>query len=176
MTPGTQDPTCRLVVGGRYDGRMADETTLADQGYVKVQMSDDDGFTETAWAVRVAPDVDQFRLENSPFYAYRVSEEDVVEGRFVADGFYEFVRVVKRSGNRTVRLMFGEDKADSPAGQAVLGGIASLGCSYEGMFNTVISITVPPAASLDDVARYLTSTGLDWEYANPTYSDLFGEG
>jgi hypothetical protein len=85
---------------------MTDDRGLAEQRYVKVRMSDDHGFTETAWAVRIAPGTDQFRLDNSPFYAYRVSTDDVVEGQFVADGFYDFVRVIERSGNRTVRLMF----------------------------------------------------------------------
>ena len=155
---------------------MTERGDLAAQGYVKVRMSDDDGFTETAWAVRVEPGVHYFRLDNSPFYAYRVSHEDVVEGRFVADGFYDFVRVVKRSGNRTVRLMFGEEKADSSYGKSVLARVAELGCSYEGMFSTVISITVPPDVELDEVANYLTSTGLDWEYADPKYEDLFGSG
>ena len=147
---------------------------LAAQGYVKVRMSDDDGFTETAWAVRVQPGVDHFRLDNSPFYAYRVSDEDIVEGEFVAEGFYDFVRVVERSGNRTVRLMFGDEKADTPYGKVILDGVKQLGCTYEGMFSTVMSITVPPGVELRDVADYLTSTGLNWEYADPTYEDLFG--
>jgi hypothetical protein len=151
------------------------EGSLAEQGYVKIRMSDSDGFTETAWAVRVAPGKDHFRLDNSPFYAYRVSDEDVVEGQYVADGMYDFVRVVERSGNRTVRLMFGEDKADSTFGKRVLDTITALGCSYEGMFNVTMSITVPPDVQLEAVAGYLTSTGLEWEYANPTYADQFGE-
>ena len=154
---------------------MGSEPSLAEQGYVKVRMSDADGFTETAWAVRVAPDLDHFRLDNSPFYAYRVSTDDVVEGAFVAEGLYEFVRVVERSGNRTVRLMFSGDDADTPYGTRVLDAVKALGCSFEGMFSKVISITVPAGVELDDVAAYLTSTGLDWEYADPTYSDLFGE-
>jgi hypothetical protein len=153
---------------------MTESGDLASQGYVKVTMSDDDGFTETAWAVRLEPGIDHFRLDNSPFYAYRVSADDVVEGAFVAEGFYDFVRVVKRSGNRTVRLMFGEAKADTPYGQGVLDGVIRLGCSYEGMFNTVMSITVPPTVDLDDVAGYLISTGLTWEYADPTYDDIHG--
>jgi Domain of unknown function (DUF4265) len=142
--------------------------------YVKVRMSDDDGFTETAWAVRVTPGVDEFRLDNSPFYAYRVSYMDVVEGRSDGEGLYDFVRVVHRSGNRTVRLMFRDDKAESPYGQRVLDGVTRLGCTFEGMFNTVISITVPADVDLGRVSEYLTSTGLDWEYADPKYEDLFG--
>lgn len=155
---------------------MTDDRSLAEQGYVKIQMSDDDGFTETAWAVRVAPGTDHFRLDNAPFYAYRVSADDVVEGEFITEGFYHFVRVVVPSGNRTLRVQFAHDEADTPAGKLILDGVIALGCTYEGMFSTVVSITVPPEVLLDDVAQYLNSTGLDWEYADPTYTDLFGEG
>jgi hypothetical protein len=154
---------------------MAGEPSLAEQGYVKVRMSDEDGFTETAWAVRVASGKDHFRLDNSPFYAYGVSYEDVIEGRLVVEGMYEFVRVVERSGNRTVRLMFGDERADSAFGKGVIAELHDLGCSVENMFDITMSITVPTGVRLDEVAAYLTSTGLDWEYADPTYSDQFGE-
>ena len=154
---------------------MAGRDELAAQGYVKVRMADDDGDTETLWAVRVQPGVDEFRLDNSPFFAYRVSHEDIVEGRQIAEGFYQFVRVVRPSGNRTVRLIFHEDEqADSRSGRQVLDRLKRLGCSYEGATNRVISITVPPGVQLGHVAEYLTSTGLEWEYADPKYEDLFG--
>jgi hypothetical protein len=154
---------------------MAGEPSLAEQGYVKVQLSND-GHFETVWAVRLKPGEDTFRLDNSPFFAYRVSEADIVEGACIADGLYEFARVTEHSGNRTVRLTFGDGKADTPEGKRVLDGIVALGCSYEGMFSRLISITVPSEVRLEDLASYLVSTGLQWEYADPTYADLFGEG
>jgi hypothetical protein len=148
---------------------------LAAEGFVKVRMSDSDGFTETAWAQRRSPGEDVFRLDNAPFYAYRVSADDFVEGSLSSEGMYDFVRVVERSGNRTVRLMFGDEKADTPFGEEVLSAILALGCSFEGKFNKLMSITVPPSVSLDAVATYLTSTGLQWEYADPKYEDLFDD-
>ena len=143
-------------------------------------MSDADGYTETPWASRIKSDDDLFRLENSPFYAYGVSYEDVIEakplGPRVADGvpMYEFVRVVRRSGNRTVRFNFGDDKADTPVGRRVLDEIVALGCSYEGMFDITMSVTVPADVDLQDVATYLTNTGLRWEYVDPTYEQING--
>jgi hypothetical protein len=147
---------------------------------VKVQMADRDGYKETPWASRVESGVDQFRLENSPFYAYGVSFEDVVEARPLGvrrfDGvpMYEFVRVIRRSGNRTLRFAFSEEKSDTPTGRQVLDEIVALGCSYEGMFNITISVTVPPDVDLQKVAMYLTSTGLRWEYVDPTYEQVHG--
>jgi hypothetical protein len=157
------------MTSGRRDGR-----DYAAQGFVKVEMSDNDGNTETPWAERVPDATNQFRLDNAPFYAYRVSADDVIEGEEVAPGFYRLVRVVRRSGNRTVRLIFGEKSADTSEGKQVLDEIVRLGCTYEGAFSKLLSITVPPEVALEALAAYLTSTGLDWEYADPTYSDLFG--
>jgi hypothetical protein len=156
---------------GRHDGQ-----DYAAQGFVKVEMSDDYGNVETPWAERVPDSINQLRLDNSPFFAYRVSANDIIEGEEVAPGFYRFVRVVRRSGNRTVRLMFGEKKADTPEGELVLNAIVRMGCTYEGAFRKLLSITVPPDVALEAVAAYLTATGLDWEYADPTYSDLLGQG
>ena len=73
-----------------------------------------------------------FGSDNAPFFAYGVSEGDIVEGRFIADDFYDFVRVVERSGNRTVRLIFGDEKADTPSGQRVLAGVVALGARTRG--------------------------------------------
>jgi hypothetical protein len=147
---------------------------------VKVRMSDADGYTETPWASPISSDEDLFRLENSPFYAYGVSFEDVVEakplGPRVADGvpMYEFVRVVERSGNRTVRFNFGDDKAHTPAGRRVLDKIVALGCSFEGMFGITMSVTIPPDVDLEKVTAYLIGTGLRWEYVDPTYAQVHG--
>lgn len=150
---------------------MAEEPSLAAQGFVKVRMSGDDGSIETLWGKRTAPDQDHFSLENSPYFAYGISFEDIVEGSIVVDGVYEFVRVIERSGNRTVRLLFDADAEDR---EAILDAVVALGCTYEGMFGDLFSITVPKSVSLDDVAAYLTSTGLDWEYADPRYEELLG--
>ena len=41
------------------------------------------------------------------------------------------------SRDRTVRLMFDEQKADTAYGKAVLDGVRQFGCSYKGMFSTL---------------------------------------
>jgi hypothetical protein len=61
--------------------------------FVKVKFveSDDEGDdVETLWAVALGNNL--FRLDNSPFYAYGVSWQDVVEATEEAEDFYEFVR------------------------------------------------------------------------------------
>lgn len=152
-----------------------DRSALADQGFVKIEMRDADGFVETAWAQRTHLDRDEFRLDNNPFYAYGVSADDIVEGERIAPGMYRFVRVVRPSGNRSIRVAFETFKADAPEAEPILAGITSLGCDYEGMFGRVIAVNVPPHVDLARVADFLTETGIRWEYANPTYRDLFGD-
>lgn len=152
-----------------------DRSALAEQGFVKIEMRDSDGFVETAWAQRTDPDRNEFRLDNNPFYAYGVSADDIVEGEPIAPGMYRFVRVVRPSGNRSVRVAFETFKSDAPEAHPILAGLKSLGCDYEGMFGRVIAVNIPPHVNLARVADFLTDTGIRWEYANPTYTDLFGD-
>jgi len=152
---------------------MTDQGSFASQGYVKVEMTGSGGQVETLWAVRVGPN--RFRIDNLPFFAYGVSHNDVVEGTEYAPGMYRLVRVVEPSGNRLVRVILADEaRADTPAGREVIDGLKALGCGLENMNNRLLSVTVPPEVRLRVVADYLIRTGLVWEYANPTYEELFG--
>ena len=142
-----------------------------DEDFVKVKLIEGD-FVETLWAVRVGDG--RFELRNVPMYAYRVSEGDVVEGVEYAPGMYEFIRVVQPSGNRVIRVILAADaKADTDAGKAVIAGLKALGITYENFDSSWIGVTVPPDVELPRVVEYLIGTGLRWEYASPTYEDLF---
>ncbi len=69
---------------------------------VKVELRGDDGEVETLWAFDLGQD--QYKLDNTPWYAYGVSTGDVIEAeRQEPDGFPLFKRVVATSGYRTVR-------------------------------------------------------------------------
>jgi Domain of unknown function (DUF4265) len=137
---------------------------------VKVRFQDDDN-VETLWAEQVGPD--EYRLDNSPFWAYGVSWRDVVEARRDAEGTLAFVRVVEKSGHRTVRLILDPPADRSPESQAVLDGLVPLGATYEGMHPGYLAIDVPPEVTLERVVAYLTATGRQWEHADPRYSDLY---
>src|SRR5438309_647592 len=72
---------------------------------VKVRFSDQSGGnTETLWAIPV--DGNLYQLDNSPFLAYGVSWQDIIETRVSSDQALEYVRCVKKSGNRTIRVIF----------------------------------------------------------------------
>jgi hypothetical protein len=126
---------------------------------------------ETLWAEPEHDDL--YRLDNSPFFAYGVSWEDIVVAEFGEDQHLEFVRCARKSGNRTVRVIFQDYRSEDPPAHAVLSDLRELRCSYEVMQPRMISVNVPPTADLDRVTDFLSQQpGLQWEYADPTYQEV----
>ena len=150
--------------------------SLQPNAKVLFRVVDDDGSTnvETLWATTLGRD--EYKLHNSPFYAYGVSWEDIVFAPFNADeGFPTFERVVSRSGNRTVRVIFETAVETGNDSDRVLQRLISLGCSCEGANRKYMSVNVPPETSLDAVRAYLIEQDATWEHADPTYAALFPE-
>src|SRR5437899_11916700 len=74
---------------------------------VLFRVPEDDGTTnvETLWATSVGED--KYQIDNSPFYAYGVSWQDIVFAPFDQnEGFPTFQKVVAKSGHRTLRVIF----------------------------------------------------------------------
>jgi hypothetical protein len=140
---------------------------------VKIRLrGPDPAEVETLWATPVGEN--QYRLDNSPFYAYGVSWEDVVEASLDEDNSLEFTRRVIKSGNRTVRAIL-DFSGDPVRTQDFLKELTDIQCSYEGKNSTLISINVPPAVDLEKVTDFLTEqAGIKWEYCDPTYEEITG--
>ncbi len=142
---------------------MAEDTKL-----VKVELRRDDGEVETLWAFDLGQG--QYKLDNTPWYAYCVSTGDVIEAeREDPAGFPVFKRVVAKSGYRTVRITSDTDFTDD-----LFEEIKSLGCSFEGANRRYVAIDVPPAVQLNAVADFLTESKIRWEHADPTWEELYG--
>lgn len=137
---------------------------------VKLLLQEGD-YIETMWADPVGPDL--YRLDNSPFWAYDVSWHDVVEAHVDGDGALRLTRVAEKSGHRTVRVILDLGTDQSPRDQATLDGVNALGASYERMNPRYLAIDIPPAVDLGAVTAYLTERGVQWEHADPRYSDLY---
>ena len=144
-----------------------------DSSDVKVLLRDGEN-VETLWAERVGPDL--YRLDNSPFWAYGVSWLDVVEAHADVDGQLVMSRVAQKGGHRTVRVVFETGVDESIEAKAVLDGVVALGASYEGMNSRYLAIDIPPGVELMSVADYLTRHAVQWEHADPRYSDLYPDG
>jgi hypothetical protein len=156
-----------------------DDVSDSDQPSAKVlfRVRRDDGSSdvETLWATDMGGD--QYQIDNSPFFAYSVSWQDVVYAPFDDDeGFPTFERVVFKSGNRTVRVLFEEAVKAGNASDRLLQGLVALGCSYEGANSKFFSITVPPGIDLDAVRHYLIEQNATFEHADPKYDELFPDG
>lgn len=133
---------------------------------MRVPEEDGSARVETLWATALGND--EYQLDNSPFYAYSVSWEDVVYAPFdAAEGFPTFVRVVRKSGHRTLRILFDPPVADGNPSGVVLQGLVSLGCSFEGANRAYVSIDVPPDVQLKRVRQYLVEHAAQWEPADP---------
>lgn len=127
---------------------------------------------ETLWATDLGGD--DYKLDNSPFFAYGVSWEDVVHAPFdPEEGRPTFQRVVSKSGNRTIRVVFDPPVETGNESDHVLQGLVALGCSYEGANSAYVSINIPPGVELKRVRRYLIEQDAEWEHADPTYESLF---
>lgn len=138
----------------------------------RVPNEDGSAHVETLWATPLGND--EYKLDNSPFYAYSVSWEDVVYAPFDKTyGFPTFVRVTRKSGHRTIRVIFDPPVQDGNESDRVLQGLVALGCSYEGANRGYMAIDLPPRVRLDDVRYYLIEKVVQWEHADPTYEELF---
>jgi hypothetical protein len=141
---------------------------------VKVRFQDPSSqITETLWATRIESNL--YQLDNSPFFAYTVSWQDIIEARVGSDDILEYVRCVKKSGNRTLRVIFQDYPSTDPKAEEILAELCDLGCTYEGMPPRLISLNVPPKVNLGIVTDFLKRQyGLQWEYADPTYEQVTG--
>ena len=127
---------------------------------------------ETLWAHGLGND--HYCLDNSPFYAYSVSLEDIVYAPYDEDeGCATFQRVVTKSGNRTVRIIFDPPVEAGNESDLVLQALVELGCSYEGSSPSYIAVNIPPTVELQTVREYLIEKEARWEHADPSYDELF---
>src|SRR5438128_3554168 len=91
----------------------------------RVPNEDGSAQVETLWATDLGND--QYKLDNSPFYAYSVSWQDVVFAPFDQDEeFPTFQRVISKSGNRTVRVILDPPVEPGNSSDLLLQGLVSL--------------------------------------------------
>ena len=132
----------------------------------RVPNEDGTAEVETLWATSLGGD--KYQINNSPFWAYGVSWEDVVFAPFSEiEGHPTFQLIVAKSGNRTVRVIFDPPIEEGNESDKVLQDLVALGCSYEGANRKYISINVPPNVELDEVCNYLVEKDAKWEHADP---------
>ncbi len=142
---------------------------VANEPSAKVALLGDEGQIETLWAFDLGHG--HYRLDNTPWYAFGISWQDVVEAHPDEAGQLHFVKVVSKSGNRTIRVMSEVEFTDE-----WLKRLLSLGVTYEGANRRYFGINIPPDVDLDAISSFLVQEGVTWEYADPTYEEVRGRG
>ncbi|WP_395685345.1 DUF4265 domain-containing protein [Caenimonas koreensis] len=143
---------------------------------VLFRVPDEDGSAEveTLWAFELGSD--RYRLDNLPFYAYGVSVADVVLAPFVVEeGFPTFQRVLEKSGNRTIRVIFEPPLAVGNQSRDLLDQLVALGVEYEGANSTYVVLNIPPKVDFQGVVTVLLDAHVQWEHADPTYDEVHAD-
>ena len=107
--------------------------------------------SESLWAERL--DSGSFIVKNIPFYTREVCLDDEISVSLGVNAEYHFKKVIKNTGNSTLRIIFFE--AGEPWISSVLEDLVASGCAWEGMSKKFFSINVPADVSLDDVLSVL---------------------
>jgi Domain of unknown function (DUF4265) len=84
-----------------------------------------------------------------------------------------FQKVLTKSGNRTVRVVFEPPVEPGNRSDEVLKGLVSLGCSQERANSKYVAINIPSTVDLNSVRDYLIKCDAQWEHADPTYDELY---
>jgi hypothetical protein len=134
--------------------------------------SADDVNVETLWASDLGGD--RYRLDNYPFFVYSVSLGDIVYAPIdPSEEVPTFTSVLEKSGNRTIRVLFETRAKAGNSSDATLKALVAMGCDYEGFNGLLIAVNVPAEVDLASVGEYLEESGLEWEHADPRYSELY---
>ncbi len=152
------------------------DTPAATDAKVLFRVPNEDGTAEveTLWATRLGGD--RYRLDNCPFCAYSVSWEDIVLAPWSKEeGFPTFERVLEKSGNRTVRVIFKPPLEAGNESDRILQGLIDRGCSCERATHSYVSINIPPGVELEVIMTYLVDCDANWESADPSYYELYPE-
>ncbi|MCD2223372.1 DUF4265 domain-containing protein [Listeria cossartiae] len=119
-------------------------------------------YTESLWAERLSSG--NYKIKNIPFYAKEVSFNDVISIRVGSEGEFLFHKIVRYSGNNTLRIVFFDENVIKRR----LNKLAGLGCSWECMNATFYSVNIPTGPSFKKVIQYLEKAyvreELDYEY------------
>lgn len=125
---------------------------------------------ETLWAERLGQNL--FRLDNTPWYARDCALDDVIFCEEKEGQLPRFIRVVRPSGNRTLRLFVPDTAGRAAVKTRVFKTLDEAGCFYEefGSNKGLIAVTVPHTVDLEQVLARLkefeTSDTAYWESGN----------
>jgi hypothetical protein len=115
---------------------------------------------ETLWAFDLGSN--KAKIDNIPVYANSLSLSDIVEYNDKnSDSLFEFVKVIEKSGIKTVRIIYKDSLFNNRTKvfkQKLFPELQPLGCSYEGGSQSgfkVISLAIPKEVELGKITPIL---------------------
>ena len=120
---------------------------------------------ESFWATHLGGD--RYRLENVPFYAYGLNFLDIVRATPDSEETIPEIReVVRRSGRKTIRVMF-EETVDRERQAKLLDSLSEFEANYERADACLVAIDIKPEGSMqavfDKLEAYEKDGLLDFE-------------
>jgi hypothetical protein len=108
---------------------------------------------ETVWTIPVG--INQYTLDNSPFFTDDLSYMDTVYAEKESEGdFPVFKYVVSRGGHSTCRVVLSEETSLEKFEQ-YFKPLDEIGCSYEGFQKKQFAVDVPAETNIDHVFELL---------------------
>jgi hypothetical protein len=108
---------------------------------------------ESMWALELGEDL--YEIRNVPFFAYNLNFGDVVLATADSPDLKpEVRRVVRRSGNHTIRIIFHEEKEEATRGD-LLRTLKPLSVSIERATASQFALDLEPTADVDRVREIL---------------------
>lgn len=110
---------------------------------------------ETLWAQRLGEQL--YRLDNTPWYAMGCALDDVICCEENPGQLPLFVKVVRPSGNRTLRVFVPETAERSSTKVEIFKLLGETGCFFEeyGSSKGLIAVTIPSSTDLELVLARL---------------------
>ena len=108
--------------------------------------------SEGLWAEPLG--ADRYRIDNTPWYARNLAVNDVVEASQDRNGVLWAAKVVHRSGNMTVRVIWDPVGPDAVL-DSVLAAIMTVGADGEGDGKRLLAVNVPSGVALAPIKRLL---------------------
>jgi hypothetical protein len=99
--------------------------------------------TESVWVSPLGSSL--YKLENSPFFVFDVSFQDVLIGKYDGDSLI-FDSVSSRGGHSTYRII--KIKKDIESFLAYWSPLQKIGCTFEEGLNDLLSVDVPPETDI----------------------------
>lgn len=135
-------------------------------------VQDEDGYppfaSEGLWVESMG--AHDFKIDNIPFYARKLSVGDIVEAELNSDGVLTYIRTIRPSSNSTIRVLLYNEGARS----ALLSELQYLGCDYEiAEPQNLVAVNVPDTVDIGRLLMFLdkksSAEEIDYEESAPRY-------